>query len=414
VGDVAIVAVPEPLPPALPAAVVRRAVFHVGGYERNDAGRFFSRLGKELARSAACWSVEASLGPVAFDGVGHVASARIECRVGAGEATRTDFVLLDYDDIVVTDGARPLPLRFVRWLVAFLDYVATGTMFRFFAANWRFALYFLYPMLGLVGPVLLGLLVWRIGQAVPIPGAGLGAALLGAALAVLLIRRLARRYFLFHLMDLWSFSREWLRGQRPAMEQRIAVWARAIDARVLAGGYEEVVLVGHSTGGAIILDVAAAFAARVAARGEAPAFTLMTVGSTGPKITLHPAARGSRERLRGLVAHPGIDWGDFQAIADIINFYRCDPLKLARYSQSAGGALSVHPARPLQADARQGVLPPHPLQRVPAALPVHLGQHQARPLRFLHDVLRPASDPCVDPGSLVPRQPNTPGAKERP
>lgn len=309
---------------------MRRAVFHVGGYERNDAGRFFSRLGKELARSAACWSVEASLGPVAFDEVGHVASARIECRVGAGHATRTDFVLLDYDDIVVADGARPLPLRFVRWLVAFLDYVATGTMFRFFAANWRFALYFLYPMLGLVGPVLLGFLVWRFGETVPVPGAGLAAALLGAALAVLLIRRLARRYFLFHLMDLWSFSREWLRGNRPAMEQRIAVWARAIDARVLAGGYEEVVLVGHSTGGAIILDVAAAWAARVAARGEAPAFTLMTVGSTGPKITLHPAARGSRERLRGLVAHPGVDWGDFQAIADIINFYRCDPLKLAR------------------------------------------------------------------------------------
>lgn len=317
------------MPPAVPAAVARRAVFHVGGYERNDATRFFSRLRKELARFAACWSVEASLGPVSFDEVGHVAAARIECRAGAGDATHTDFVLLDYDDIVLTDGARPLAVRFARWLVAFVDYVATGTMFRFFAANWRFALYFLYPLLGLVGPVLLGWLVWRAGQAGPLPGAGLVAALLGAALAILLIRRLARRYFLFHLMDLWSFSREWLRGSRPAMEQRIAVWARAIDARVLAGGYDEVVLVGHSTGGAIILDVAAGYAALVAARGGAPAFTLMTVGSTGPKITLHPAARGSRERLRGLVAHPGVDWGDFQAVADIINFYRCDPLALA-------------------------------------------------------------------------------------
>ena len=310
-------------------SVASRAVFHVGGYERNDATRFFSRLGKELARFAACWSAEASIGPVAFDQAGHVASARIDCRDEAGRATRTDFVLLDYDDIVLTDGARPLPVRFGRWLMAFLDYVFTGTMFRFFAANWRFALYFLYPMLGIVGPVLLGWLVWRTGQAVPVPGGGLLAALLGAALAVLLIRRLARRYFLFHLMDLWSFSREWLRGNRPAMEARIATWAGAIDERVRAGGHDEVVLVGHSTGGAIILDVAARYAALVAARGQAPAFTLMTVGSTGPKITLHPAARGSRERLRGLVAHPGVDWGDFQAVADIINFYRCDPLALA-------------------------------------------------------------------------------------
>lgn len=303
-------------------------MFHVGGYERNDAGRFFSRLGKELARFAACWSVEASLGPVAFDEAGHVAAARIDCR-DASWATHTDFVLLDYDDIVMADGARPLPVRFARWLAAFLDYVATGTMFRFFAANWRFALYFLYPLLGLVGPALLGWLVWRYGQSVPVPAAGPLAALLGAALAVLLIRRLARRSFLFHLMDLWSFSREWLRGNRPAMERRIAAWVGAIDERVRAGGYDEVVLVGHSTGGAIILDVAAGYAALLVARGQAPAFTLMTVGSTGPKITLHPAARGSRERLRGLVAHPGVDWGDFQAVADIINFYRCDALALA-------------------------------------------------------------------------------------
>ncbi|MFN3549846.1 MAG: lipase [Mesorhizobium sp.] len=313
---------------AIETTVSRRAVFHVGGYERNDANRFFARLGKELARFAQCWSVEASIGPVAFNEASHVASARIDVR-DAARATTTDYVLLDYDDIVLTDGARPLPVRFGRWLAAFGDYVATGTMFRFFAANWRFALYFLYPLLGIVGPMLLGWLVWRFGQALPLAGAGLVSALAGAGLAVLLIRRLARRAFLFHLMDLWSFSREWLRGRRPGMDERIAVWARAIDERVRQGGYGEVALVGHSTGGAIILDVAARYAELVAARGGAPAFTLLTVGSTGPKITLHPAARGARERLRALVAHPGVDWGDFQAVADIINFYRCNPLKLA-------------------------------------------------------------------------------------
>ncbi len=310
------------------ADVARRAVFHVGGYERNDAKRFYARLGKELGRFAVCWSAQASLGPVAFDQASHVASARIDYR-DAKRATATDFVLLDYDDMVMVDGARPLPVRFGRWLLAFLDYVATGTLFRFFAANWRFALYFLYPLLGIVGPVLLGWLVCRYGQAVPVPGAGIVAALLGVVLAVLLIRRLARRYFLFHLMDLWSFSHEWLRGRRPAMDERSAIWARAIDERVRRGGYDEVALVGHSTGGAIILDVAAHYAGLVAARGEAPAFTLLTVGSTGPKITLHPAAGGARERLRALVAHPGVDWGDFQALVDIINFYRCDPLALA-------------------------------------------------------------------------------------
>jgi pimeloyl-ACP methyl ester carboxylesterase len=397
---------------AIETTVARRAVFHVGGYERNDARRFFSRFGKELARFAACWSVEAVLGPVAFDEAGRVASARIDCRDGAGRETRTDFVLLDYDDIVKADGARPLPVRFRAWLAAFLDYVVTGTMFRFFAANWRFALYFLYPLLGLVGPVLLGWLVWRCGQAVPVPGAGVLAALLGAALAVLLVRRLARRFFLFHLMDLWSFSREWLRGRRPGMDERVAVWARAIDARVRAGGYDEVALVGHSTGGAIILDVAAHYAGLVAARGEAPAFSLLTVGSTGPKVTLHPAAKGARARLRALVAHPGVDWGDFQAVADVINFYRCDPLKLA-------GIPNPRPGRfPLVGRVRFKPMLDKEFYRGIRynVFRVHYQFISANTKRYRYDFFMMCCGPhplrATMRGSLVPRNPG-PGGKDK-
>ncbi len=397
---------------AIETIVARRAVFHVGGYERNDARRFFSRFGKELARFAACWSVEAALGPVAFDEAGRVASARIDCRDDAGRETRTDFVLLDYDDIVLADGARPLPLRVRRWLAAFADYVATGTMFRFFAANWRFALYFLYPLLGIVGPVLLGWLVWRTGQAVPVRGAGLLAALLGAALAVLLIRRLARRAFLVHLMDLWSFSREWLRGRRPAMDERVAIWARAIDARVRTGGYDEVALVGHSTGGAIILDVAAHYAGLLAARGEAPAFTVLTVGSTGPKITLHPAARGARDRLRTLVAYPGLDWGDVQAVADIINFYGCDPLALA-------GIANPRPERfPVRARVRfNRMLDKGFYRRIRYnVFRMHYQFISANTKRYRYDFFMMCCGPhplrATMRGSLVPRNPG-PGGKDK-
>ncbi len=327
-------------PAAAEAPVRRRAVFLVGGYERNSGKAFFARVDRDLARFAACWSVTAGLGPIEHDRVEHVSNARIAYR-DATHAVATDLAFLSFDDIVRADGARALPVRVGRWLAAFSDFVVTGTMLRFFAANWRFALYFLYPFLALLAAVGLVAGGWWAGQAVPAPAAGPLGALAGLAAALLLLRRLAGRGGQFGRRDRWSFRRDQQRGRRPAMDARVEAWARLIDRRVTGGGYDEVVLVGHSTGGALILDVAAHYAQRLSARGLAPGFTVLTVGSTGPKVTLHPAARAARARLAGLVAHPGVEWADYQALTDIINFYGCDPLALAGIANPRAEAFPV-------------------------------------------------------------------------
>ena len=53
-------------------------------------------------------------------------------------------------------------------------------------------------------------------------------------------------------MDLWSFSRDHLRGLRPDAEQHIERFARAVVEQARRGEDDEIVLVGHSTGGALI------------------------------------------------------------------------------------------------------------------------------------------------------------------
>lgn len=305
-------------------SVSRRAVFLVGGYERNDAAGFFRRIGREMDRFRKCWSVDCVLGTPVETLNSAAMTAPVDYR-GPDGACQTDITFLSFDDIVKHDGARPFLVRLWAYLIAFFDYVVSGTMFRFFATNWRFALYFLYPFVMLAFFAWLGTVAYRLVSAAGPPGGPLLPAVAGLALAYGVGRFIGGRYFVFHLMDLWSFSREHLHCRRPGMDQRIDAWASLIAQRSSAEPYDEILLVGHSTGGALILDVAHQLAERLSADGRAPQFKLVTVGSTSLKVALHPAAKRARQRLQKLAGYAGIRWTEFQALTDIINFYKCDP-----------------------------------------------------------------------------------------
>ncbi|TPP11290.1 lipase [Rhizobium glycinendophyticum] len=310
------------------ASVARRAVFLVGGYERNDSAGFFRRIGREMARFSACWGIVARMEEPQQAPDGIAATARVTYQGSDGQCT-TDLTFLSFDDLVKRDGARPFAQRLWVYLISFLDYVASGTMFRFFQTNWRFALYFLYPALSLAAFAGIGYLVFRLVSFSGFAGSGILGAFLGLIVAYAVGRSIGRRYFVFHLMDLWSFSREHLRCRRPDMDQRLEAWSRLIETRLKDNPYDEVLLVGHSTGGALILDVAHLLAERLTGEGYPVDFTLLTVGSTSLKVGLHPAAKRARSRLEALASHPGLRWTEFQALTDIINFYKCDPYRLA-------------------------------------------------------------------------------------
>ena len=59
---------------------------------------------------------------------------------------------------------------------------------------------------------------------------------------------------------------------------------------------------------------------------EGPRVALITVGSSILKIGLHRAAERFRAAADRVASAPGIFWGDYQAISDIMNFYKRDPL----------------------------------------------------------------------------------------
>ncbi|MDD9910360.1 MAG: alpha/beta fold hydrolase [Ahrensia sp.] len=307
----------------LPLSVQRRAVFFIGGYDPKSADAFFARHDRETGRFEALWDVEVdqtAITKVTDD----ITRASYETR-GDGWTCHTDLLFLTLDDVVLADFDKPFLTRLARYLRSFADYMISGTAFSFARHAWRFFGYFLYPFVMLLLAFLVSL---GVGYMICRSGVSLywlSAPVIFLAAFSAFVQLGGKRYHVLHLMDLWSFSSDFLHARRADMDEKLGRVAETIIAASNSDAYEEIVLVGHSTGGALMLDAAG----RAFERSDGTArFSILTVGSTALKIGLHPAAGWFRKRLNEMLNSRSIAWFDYQCLTDIINFYRVDPAHL--------------------------------------------------------------------------------------
>ncbi len=307
-------------------AVKSRAVFFIGGYDPKSPDVFYTRMDRELGRFQDLWDTSVEQGKVTING--DVSTRRFAAN-GDGWTTETDFNFLTLDDIVLRDFERPFFQRLWRSLVTSSDYIFSGTAFKFLRHAWRFFLYFAYPVgmppATLIVALAVAMIVWTSGiSLVPI-----AATVAFLVVAALMVQFVWKRYFVLHLMDLWSFSRDFIHRSRDDIETKLDRFSDLIVEASQEGTYDEIILIGHSTGGALILDAAGRAAEKDAQlAGRKAEVTVLTVGSTALKIGLHPAAGWFRDRLRHLFADPKMNWVEYQCLTDLINFFRTDPAKL--------------------------------------------------------------------------------------
>src|SRR6266566_4604674 len=284
--------------------VRRRQVYHVAGYDPIDAGAQYRRFARQLEVFRRTWKVEAV------------------------------HEILMWDDIVRGDFTRPLPLRLFKALRAYLDFIVTGTMFRYIVANQRYAIFFLFPILSVVLFAVVGWLFARLLTGF-IGLDGFSAAALGVpaglVLFLVLMRWPGRRWRVEQLLDDWVCAHDYIHGSRPDIDARLDRFAETLLARAREGGLDEIVLVGHSLGAMLVLDVIVRALARdagFARRGAA--VCVLTIGATIPKFALHPRAQAIRARIGRVVNEPSIAWTEYQSRADTISFYKFDPVSLRR------------------------------------------------------------------------------------
>ena len=313
--------------------VRRRHVYHIAGYDPIDAGAQYRRFTRQLAVFQRTWNVDATLSDLEQSSTQSRAWWTVTARAANWQVEATHEVLL-WDDIVRGDFTRSLPVRLLNAARAYLDFIVTGTMFRYIMANQRYAIFFLFPIFSVALFAVAGWFFARLLTAsLGLEGVGAGVVGLLAGLAVFigLLQWPGRRWRVEQLLDDWIFAQDYLHGRRPDIDERLDRFAQALISRVREAAVDEIVIVGHSLGAMLALDLLVrALAAEPELGRRGVAVCVLTVGATIPKFTLHPKAEELRRKIARVVAEPSIAWTEYQSRDDTISFYKFDPVSLRR------------------------------------------------------------------------------------
>src|SRR6266567_4006911 len=309
----------------------RRHVYHVAGYDPIDASAQYRRFARQLDVFRRTWNVDATLSALEQSNAQSRAWWTVSARAANGQVEAVHEALL-WDDIVRGDFARPFPVRLFEAARAYLDFVVTGTMFRYIIANQRYTTFFLFPMLSLVLFAAGGWLAARLLTAF-LGLEGLSAAAVGVpvgiAVFLVLLRWPGRRWRVEQLLDDWICAHDYIHGRRPDIDARLDLFAEVLVRRARDTALDEIVVVGHSLGAMLVLDVIGRALARDAEFGRCgPTVCVLTIGATIPKFALHPRAQAIRGKIARVVAEPSIAWTEYQSRADTISFYKFDPVSL--------------------------------------------------------------------------------------
>lgn len=198
----------------------RRHVFHIGGYDPINPESQFERFRRSLSSFERTWNVSSRTSAIAD--TSKVSACWDAEAWGPNWKTRMTFEMLRWDDLIVRDSQRGTLSRLGQSGYSLFDFVVTGTLFRYVYANWKYAVFFLFPFFYVA---LFGLGGAAVGYAATrLAGlTGVTAAITGICIAVAillgLMRWLGPHRRINHVLDDAIFSRQFLYGQRPEMEK---------------------------------------------------------------------------------------------------------------------------------------------------------------------------------------------------
>jgi hypothetical protein len=306
--------------------VQKRDVVFVCGYEISRPEAHHRRFQKELPLFEKTWNVKADLSPPSVDARTNVALWKIRSK-GANWQVDTDYYMYWWGDLIAPDFELSDSRRLILGFRALFDFTFSGALFAYFRTNWRYALFFLYPYVLLALAAVGGFYFtsWALNGLVPYAG-WIGLAV-GIALVVVLLKMPPKPFYIGYLLNDWYFAHDLVHHRRPALDERIDGFARELAALARRSSADEIVIVGHSLGAVQAIDVTARAKRLDPEFGtNGPPVRVMTVGSSLLKIGLHPESRRLREAVAAVANDPNLYWAEFQAISDIVNFYKSDPV----------------------------------------------------------------------------------------
>jgi pimeloyl-ACP methyl ester carboxylesterase len=313
-------------------AIRRRHVLYVEGYDPLGTQWYYDLFRRTCERCRRLWPLTLTLHPLAIDSA-DFAHWRLDLSGSNWQvATRYDFLRME--SFIGSDMKQTSARQLASGLGWCFGDASSGVLWRIFrTAGWRFAVHLVYfQLLLLAWLALAGGIGFSVGYALsrtlglPISLAVAGG-LLTAFVALFALRPLVDRWRVIQICSCWATLRKFGRGRPTWIDRVVEAGAQRLLAAARANEVDELVLVGHSTGGVL----AAAITVRaldidpdLGKRG--PKLALLTLGSVMPAVALHPAARRMREIVARLATAENLTWVDCQSRKDVMCFFNFDPV----------------------------------------------------------------------------------------
>ena len=325
--------------------MARRRVFYIPGYDPFHPRRYRELYRSESAAQAAISGYRIALEPGAGD---TPQGWRVSAQIG-GADVRAEVEVLVWSDIVRASMGQSIVASYWQLLRTALTYTASGAIFRLARLRKGPTIAALYPiamlLFQLVVAVGLGILAfflfavaseWVMAlvegkkwlfQSHFVPRMYLSM-VLGAVAAVLVLRgfrRIDHRLYAYYLMHDYAHAAS-LGGAYPSeLSERLASFGDRI-AKSLGEGWDEVLVVGHSSGAHLGVSVLADLIRVGRVPSEGPALGFLSLGHVVPMVSFLPRATALRGDLAFLSARPELTWIDVTAPGDGCAFALCDPV----------------------------------------------------------------------------------------
>jgi hypothetical protein len=312
--------------------VKRRLVIYVQGYDPRGLVEYYRMFRREYRRTCELYGLSGTIARPENDR-DHFITTWDATTSGDDWQVATRYMFLRWEDIIRKDFARPAWWKIVHMYRTFLLSILSGVVPRILKAHWRFGLFSLYPLalmtVWLLLSVLTGAVVMKVLATHGAPTlvaeiVGAAAGLVAFAAALWLTER---QTYLLYLCDDGISTYQFAHRQRLDWEERIETFAGYVADAVATSDADEAVIVGHSSGSFLAVDVLDRALQRDPELGQhVPRVRLLTVGANLPIVGFHAEAQWFRDQLRRLAVASDIAWVDYQSRHDVMNFWPFDPI----------------------------------------------------------------------------------------
>jgi hypothetical protein len=314
------------------AAVRRRHVYFLSGFDPKGASYYHGLYRSEAAKQGALTDTQYEVGPRVRLANGNTVW-QVRTQAG-GETTETSFEYLQWDDIVRTHWARTSWQVLIGSLRGYQAALASITsLLKVWRASRRTLVALALPAFFWLFTLVLGAgLGFAVGHVLAkvLPPAVAGLLGLATASAVAWAayaweKRLATSW----LLRIYQFAGDWRAGRTPELQERLQPMADEVLKRVNDPEVDEVLLVGFSVGSMLAVSVAARVQRGAKRDGiDLDRLSMMTLGHCIPLLGLMAGADDYRAELASLGQAPRVRWVDFSSVTDWGSFALVDPLSI--------------------------------------------------------------------------------------